>query len=88
VLFGRRAPLVSVVIPAYRAADSIAATIDSVLAQSFEDYEIIVVNDGSPDSRDLEEALAPIRRPDYIYMRQENQGPAGARNTGILDGAR
>ncbi|MGA2132410.1 MAG: glycosyltransferase family A protein [Bryobacteraceae bacterium] len=75
--------VVSVVIPAYRAAGSIAATIESVLAQSFEDYEIIVVNDGSPDSRELEESLAPYA--DRItYIRQDNQGPAGARNTGIL----
>jgi len=76
------APLVSVVIPAYRAAEFIAATLDSVLAQSFKDYEIIVVNDGSPDSEDLEKALEPYRDR-IIYLRQENQGPAGARNTGI-----
>ncbi len=74
--------MVSVVIPAYRAADSIAATLDSVLAQTFKDYEIIVVNDGSPDSEDLERALGSYRER-IIYLRQENQGPAGARNTGI-----
>ena len=78
-----QAPLVSVVIPAYRAAESIAATLDSVLAQTFKDYEIIVVNDGSPDSEDLEKALDSYRER-IIYLRQENQGPAGARNTGIL----
>lgn len=77
------APLVSVVIPAYRAAQSIAATLDSVLAQTFKDYEIIVVNDGSPDSEELEKALEPYRDR-IIYLRQENQGPGGARNTGIL----
>lgn len=77
------APLVSVIIPAYRAAPSIAATLDSVLAQTFQDYEVIVVNDGSPDTAELEQALAPYR--DRItYLRQENQGPSGARNTGIL----
>lgn len=77
------APLVSVIIPAYRAAESIAATLDSVLAQTFKDYEIIVVNDGSPDSEELEKALEPCRDR-IIYLRQENQGPGGARNTGIL----
>jgi cellulose synthase/poly-beta-1,6-N-acetylglucosamine synthase-like glycosyltransferase len=77
------APLVSVIIPAFRAAESIATTLDSVLAQTFEDWEIIVVNDGSPDSDALETALEPYR--DRInYLRQENQGPGGARNTGIL----
>jgi glycosyltransferase involved in cell wall biosynthesis len=74
--------LVSVIIPAYRAAESIAATLDSVLAQTFQDFEIIVVNDGSPDSEELEKALEPYRDR-IIYVRQENQGPGGARNTGI-----
>lgn len=76
------APLVSVIIPAYQVAQYIAATLDSVLAQTFQDYEIIVVNDGSPDSAELEKVLAPYR--DRItYLRQENQGLAGARNAGI-----
>jgi hypothetical protein len=78
----RKAPLVSVVIPAYRAAQSIPATLDSVLAQTFSDYEIIVVNDGSPDTVQLEKVLEPYRAR-IAYYRQENQGPAGARNTGI-----
>jgi len=73
---------VSVIIPAYRAAESIAATLDSVLAQTFQDYEVIVVNDGSPDSENLEKALQPYRDR-ILYLRQENQGPGGARNTGI-----
>jgi len=76
-------PLVSVVIPAYRAAGSIAATLDSVLAQTLKDYEIIVVNDGSPDSGELEKVLEPYRD-SIVYLRQQNQGPGGARNTGIL----
>lgn len=77
-----KAPLVSVVIPAYQAANCIAATLDSVLAQTFQDYEIIVVNDGSPDSVQLETVLEPYRGR-ITYYRQDNQGPAGARNTGI-----
>jgi glycosyltransferase involved in cell wall biosynthesis len=77
------APLVSVVIPAYRVSQFISATLDSVLAQTFQDYEIIVVNDGSPDSPELEKALKPYSDR-IIYLHQENQGPSGARNTGIL----
>ena len=76
------APLVSVIIPAYRAAESIAATLDSVFAQTWQDYEVIVVNDGSPDSEEMEKALEPYRER-ITYLRQENQGPGGARNTGI-----
>lgn len=75
-------PLVSVVIPAYRAAPYIAGTIDSVLAQTLTGYEIIVVNDGCPDTEDLERALAPYLDR-IIYVVQENRGQAGARNTGI-----
>ena len=69
-------------IPAYRAVRSIVATLESVLAQSFGDYEIIVVNDGSPDSEELEKVVEPYLSR-ITYLRQENQGPAGARNTGI-----
>jgi glycosyltransferase involved in cell wall biosynthesis len=76
------APLVSVIIPAYRAAHLIAATLDSLLAQTFTDYEIILVNDGSPDTETLEKVLAAYRDR-ILYFRQENQGAAAARNTGI-----
>ena len=76
------APLVSVIVPAYGAAQYIAATLDSVLAQTFKDYEIIVVNDGSPDSEELERVLEPYRDR-IVYLRQENQGVSAARNTGI-----
>jgi glycosyltransferase involved in cell wall biosynthesis len=77
-----KAPLISVVIPAYRASQFIAATLDSVLAQTFQDFEIIVVNDGSPDSEDLERVLEPYRSR-ILYLRQENQGVSSARNAGI-----
>ncbi|MGI8655331.1 MAG: glycosyltransferase family 2 protein [Pyrinomonadaceae bacterium] len=76
------APAVSVVMPAYRVARYIGAALDSVLAQTFGDYEIIVVNDGSPDTVELEQALEPYRSR-IVYIKQENQGPSGARNTAI-----
>jgi glycosyltransferase involved in cell wall biosynthesis len=77
-----KVPLVSVIVPAYRVAQFIAATLDSILAQTFQDFEIIVVNDGSPDSEDLEKVLEPYQNR-ITYLRQENQGLAGARNTGV-----
>jgi glycosyltransferase involved in cell wall biosynthesis len=53
-----------------------------VFCQSFTDYEVIVVNDGTPDTAELEQELAPYL--DRItYIKQENKGPGGARNTGI-----
>jgi glycosyltransferase involved in cell wall biosynthesis len=71
---------VSVVIPAYGHANFLKTTIESILGQTYEDYEIIVVDDGSPDDtpRVAAEFGSAIR-----YIRQRNQGMAAARNTGI-----
>jgi glycosyltransferase involved in cell wall biosynthesis len=75
--------LVSVVIPAYRCSQYIAQAVQSVLAQTFPAHELIVVNDGSPDTQLLEAALAPYK--DSIrYIKQPTRGPSGARNTGIV----
>jgi glycosyltransferase involved in cell wall biosynthesis len=79
----KRAPRVSVVIPAYNTAGLIAPCLDSALGQTYRDFEIIVVNDGSPDTDLLERALAPYQQ-QIRYIRQENRGPSGARNLGIL----
>ena len=75
-------PRVSVIIPAYRATEYIAEALDSVLAQTFTDYEIIVVNDGCPDTLALERVLAPYMEK-IVYIRQENGGVSAARNTAI-----
>jgi glycosyltransferase involved in cell wall biosynthesis len=75
-------PNVSVVIPAYNIASYIAEAIESVLAQTFKSYEIIVVNDGSPDTIELERVLEPYRA-HIVYLKQENRGAASARNTGL-----
>jgi glycosyltransferase involved in cell wall biosynthesis len=73
---------VSVIIPVYGTAHFVAEALDSVLAQTHGDYEIIVVNDGSPDSRLLDEVLEPYR--DRItYIVQENRGSSGARNVAV-----
>jgi hypothetical protein len=76
------APEVTVIIPAYKATQYIAAAIDSVMNQTFQSFEIVVVSDGCPDSAALEEVLRPYgSRVKYIW--QTNQGPAVARNTAI-----
>lgn len=75
-------PRVSVIIPAYNTARYIGETLESVLAQTFSDYEVIVVNDGSPDTPELEKVI--LKYQDHIrYIRQQNRGLGGARNTGI-----
>jgi len=75
-------PRVSVITPAYNTALLIANCLDSILSQTFHDFEIIVVNDGSPDTAQLEEVLRPYREK-IVYVSQENKRAAGARNTAI-----
>ncbi len=73
---------VSVIIPVYGTAPFVAEALDSVFSQTYGDCEVIVVNDGSPDSKMLDKVLEPYR--DRItYIVQENRGSSGARNTGI-----
>jgi glycosyltransferase involved in cell wall biosynthesis len=73
-------PMVSVVIAAYSAARWIAETLDSVLAQTFQDFEVIVVDDGSTD--ETPEVVAGYGSR-VRYLRQENGGQPSARNFGI-----
>lgn len=75
-------PKISVVIPAYNSAWTIAETVQSALSQRFREHEIIVVNDGSPDTEALERALRP-RIENIVYIKQRNQGAGPARNTAI-----
>ncbi len=75
-------PAVSIVIPAYNAGRHLGEALASVDAQTFTDHEIIIVNDGSPDTAILEQVLAP-RRGMLAYLEQENRGPSSARNAGI-----
>jgi glycosyltransferase involved in cell wall biosynthesis len=76
-------PLVSVIIPAYNAASFITETLESVFAQTFKDFEVIIINDGSPDTEEFERILQPYMNR-VVYLKQENQGPSAARNLGIL----
>jgi len=73
---------VSVIIPTYNRRNCITIALNSVVAQSYKDYEIIVVDDGSTD--DTTEVLAPYRGT-LRYFYQENRGIAGARNRGIRE---
>jgi glycosyltransferase involved in cell wall biosynthesis len=78
----RAKPRVSIIMPSYNTAPLIAASLDSVLQQTFSDFEVIVVNDGSPDTAELERVLAPYLSR-IIYIKQENKRAAGARNTAV-----
>jgi GT2 family glycosyltransferase len=76
-----QSPRVSAIVPAYNSVRYLPEAIDSVLAQTYRDFEIIVVDDGSTDG--TQGVLA--RYGDRIrVVRQSNQGSAAARNAGIL----
>jgi glycosyltransferase involved in cell wall biosynthesis len=75
-------PLVSVIIPAFKATAYIHETLESVFRQTYHNFEVILINDGSPDTEEFERAIAPYRDR-IVYIRQENRGPSAARNTGI-----
>jgi glycosyltransferase involved in cell wall biosynthesis len=74
------APAVSVVIATYNRAHLIAETLESILGQRFQDFEIIVVDDGSTDNtREVVSRYAGRVR----YIHQNNRGPSAARNSGV-----
>jgi len=75
-------PKVSVIIPAYNVAPYISETLASVFSQTYHDYEVVIVNDGSTDTGELETLLEPhLSRINYI--KQDNQGAGAARNRAV-----
>ena len=91
-------PTVSIIIPSYNYADKVGRAIEGARHQSYNNImEIIVVDDGSDDTEQLEKVVGRFRQgngresgngaiaPDVRLIRQENQGVASARNTGIRE---
>lgn len=74
-------PLVSVVVPAFNAAATIEDAIDSMLAQTCGDWELLIVDDGSTDETPV--ILARQRDPRVRVFRQKNSGVGAARNTAL-----
>jgi len=77
-------PLVSVILPTYNRAHIVSKALQSVLAQTYRNFEVIVIDDGSTDN--TKEIITNIacKDPRVKYFRNnENKGPAGARNVGI-----
>lgn len=73
--------LISVIIPIYRVEDYISATVQSVLDQTYNNFEIIIVDDGSPDNS--REICQQFKDPRIKIISQENRGVSAARNKGI-----
>jgi glycosyltransferase involved in cell wall biosynthesis len=77
-------PAVSVITPAYKASQYIAEALDSVFAQTLQDFEIVVTNDASPDTPTLEAVLARYTDPRLRYVKIDiNKRVSGARNACI-----
>jgi len=75
-------PKVSIIIPCYNQGQYVDEAVDSVLAQTFQDFEIIIVNDGSIDDF-TNEKLINYNKPKTIVIHTTNQGLSAARNNGI-----
>jgi len=82
-------PLISVVIPTYNRLRQLTTALDSVLAQSYSNFEVIVVDDGSEDGtgQSVESLIRsrPSTAPTVRYVLQTNQGSSVARNRGIAE---
>lgn len=81
----RNNPAVSVITPTFNRAHTLQRAIDSVLAQTYQNWELIIIDDGSTDNtKQLVEAVADKR---VTYLYKENGGPSKARNYGIQHSA-
>src|SRR4051812_42791685 len=77
-------PTVSVIMPAYNVERYLSEAIDSVLAQTFTDFELVIVDDGSTDgSRAIADGYRAQHPHRIVVVSQENRGLAGARNTAL-----
>jgi len=74
---------VSVVVPTHNYAHFLPVALDSVLAQTYRDWECIIVDDGSTDDTAAVADVYVRRDPRFRYIHQANRGLAGARNTGV-----
>ena len=74
---------VSIIIPAYNCGQYLTETLDSVLAQTYENWECIIIDDGSTDDTAIIAQKYCNKSPQLKYYYQDNQGPATARNNGI-----
>ena len=76
-------PKVSIITPCYKGERFIGRTIESVLAQTWTDWEYVVVDDGSPDGSMEVVAAHAAREPRLALLRQPNGGMENARNSGF-----
>ncbi|MBI4812131.1 glycosyltransferase family 2 protein [Candidatus Falkowbacteria bacterium] len=75
--------MISIIIPVYNQADKIGKCLDSILNQTYRDYEVIIVNDGSEDNLELGIRNYELRIKNLKIVDQENKGAPAARNAGF-----
>ena len=76
-------PLVSIIVPCYNYAHFLGGTLENVMTQRYQNWECIVVDDGSKDNTAEVAGSFVNRDARFRFIRQENRGLSGARNTGI-----
>lgn len=74
-------PLVSIIMPTYNRSDVIMDSIQSIINQSYKNYELIIIDDGSTD--DTEALVSKINHPQIKYFKQKKSGVCKARNKGL-----
>ena len=76
-------PAISIIVPVYNAADTLQRCVDSVITQSFSDWELLMVNDGSTDNSETICQQFATQDPRIIVFSQEHQGVSAARNIAL-----
>ena len=76
-------PLISVIVPCYNQAQYLDECLQSVLEQTYQNWECIIVNDGSPDNTEEVVKKWTEKDPRFKYLKKENGGLSSARNAGI-----
>ena len=80
--------MISIIIPVYNQAEKLIKTLDCINKQSYQDYEVIIINDGSSDNVEAiaAEYLKKLETPDhYLFLNQTNHGAPAARNHGFRE---
>lgn len=80
--------MISIIIPVYNQADKLLKTLDSISRQSYVDYEVIIVNDGSTDGveRSFSDYYQKLKSGNhYLFINQEHSGAPAARNRGLAE---
>ena len=76
-------PTISIIVPVYKTEAYLEKCVDSILAQTFRDFELLLIDDGSPDNCPALCEEAAARDPRIRVIHQKNAGLSAARNTGV-----